>query len=162
MSEVKGQGHILYPVSNQCTSFSFHINPTNHSWDMAKIVLTLKKHIRNFSRKFAKITVFNIISPKSNQVITMTRATKLPRFVVIPWVVLTLSCRQAKFLLMDATTVALGQGHGKVIQYISPDPYILCAKYQRFSSNGFDVRGKSFCGGGRGRGRGRGGNRLKT
>ena len=48
MREVKGQGHILYPVSNQCTSFSFHINPTNHSWDMAKIVLTLKKHIRNF------------------------------------------------------------------------------------------------------------------
>ena len=64
-----------------------------------------------------------------------------------------------KFLLMDATTVTLGQGHGKVIQYISPDPYILCAKYQRFSSNGFDVRGKSFCGGGRG---GRGGNGLKT
>ena len=72
----------------------------------------------------------------------------------------------SKFLLMDATVVTLGQGHGKVIQYISPDPYILCAKYQRFSSNGFDVRGKSFCGGGRGRGRGgrggRGGNRLKT
>ena len=70
----------------------------------------------------------------------------------------------SKFLLMDATAVTLGQGHGKVIQYISPDPYILCAKYQRFSSNGFDVTGKSFCGGGRGRdGRGgRGGNRLKT
>ena len=48
MSEVKGQGHILYPVFNQCTSFSFHINPTNHSWDMAKIVFTLKIHIRNF------------------------------------------------------------------------------------------------------------------
>ena len=31
MSEVKSQGHILYPVSNQCTSFSFHINQTNHS-----------------------------------------------------------------------------------------------------------------------------------
>ena len=45
---------------------------------------------------------------------------------------------------MDATAVTLGQGHGKVIQYNSPDPYILCAKYQRFSSNGFDVRGKSF------------------
>ena len=131
MSEVKVQDHILYPVSNQCTSFSFHINPTNHSWDMAKIMLTLKKHIRNFYRKFAKITVFNRITPKSNQVITMNRATKLPRFVV-------------------------GQGHGKVIQYISPDPYILCAKYQRFSSIGFHVRGKSFCGGGRGRGRGRG------
>ena len=32
MREVKGQGHILYPVSNQCTSLSFHINRTNHSW----------------------------------------------------------------------------------------------------------------------------------
>ena len=43
MSEVKGQGHILYPVSNQCTSFSFHINRTNHSCDMAKIVFDLEK-----------------------------------------------------------------------------------------------------------------------
>ena len=36
---------------------------------------------------------------------------------------------------MDATAMTLGQGHGKVIQYISPDPYIRCAKYQMFSSN---------------------------
>ena len=43
MSEVKGQGHILYPVSNPCTSFSFHINRTNHCWDMAKIVFDLEK-----------------------------------------------------------------------------------------------------------------------
>ena len=64
----------------------------------------------------------------------------------------------SKFLLIDATTVTLGQGQEKVIQYISPDPYILCAKYRRFSSNSFDVRGKRFCGGGRGRG----GNELKT
>ena len=85
MSEVKGQVHILYPVSNQCFSFSFHIN---------------------------------------------------------------------KFLLIDAT--ALGQGHGKVSQYISPDLYILCSKYLRFSSNGFDKTGKSHCGGSRG------GNELKT
>ena len=67
----------------------------------------------------------------------------------------------SKFLLINATAMTLGQGQGKVIQYISPDPYILCAKYQRFSFNSFDVRGKSFCGGGRG-GRGRGGNELKT
>ena len=58
----------------------------------------------------------------------------------------------SKFLLTDATAVTLGQGHGKVIPYISPDPYILCAKYLRFSWNGFDVRGKSCCGGGGGRG----------
>ena len=38
----------------------------------------------------------------------------------------------SKFLLIDATAVTLGQGQKKVIQYISPDPYILCAKYQRF------------------------------
>ena len=35
----------------------------------------------------------------------------------------------SKFLLIDATAMTLGQGHGKVIQYISPDPYILCAKF---------------------------------
>ena len=68
----------------------------------------------------------------------------------------------SKFLLIDATAMTLGQGHGKVIQYISPDPYILCAKYLRFSSNGFDMRGKSYFGGGHGRGGGRSGNELKT
>ena len=77
----------------------------------------------------------------------------------------------SKFLLIDVTAVNLGQGQGheKVIEYISPDPYILCATYLRFSSNCFDVRGKSCCGGGRrgggggGRGGGgRGGNELKT
>ena len=68
-----------------------------------------------------------------------------------------------KFLLIDATAVTLGQGHGNVIEYISPEPYILCAKYVRFSSNGVDVRGKSCCSGGRdgGLGGGRGGNELK-
>ena len=62
----------------------------------------------------------------------------------------------SKFLVIDATALTLGQGHGKVIQYNSPDPYILCAKYLGFSWNGFDVRGKSCNGGGRG------GNELKT
>ena len=40
----------------------------------------------------------------------------------------------SKFVLIDATHVTLGQGHGKVIQYISPDPYILSPKYLRFSA----------------------------
>ena len=69
--------------------------------------------------------------------------------------------QRSKFLLIYATAVTLGEGHRKVVQYIFPDPYILCAKYLRFSSNGFDVRGNSFCGGGGGgggRGGGRGGN----
>ena len=68
----------------------------------------------------------------------------------------------SKFLLINAAAVTLGQGHRKVIQYISPDPYIICAKYLRFSSNGFDMRGKSCCGGGCGGGGGGGGNELKT
>ena len=67
----------------------------------------------------------------------------------------------SKFMLIDATALTLGQGHGNAIQYISPDPYILCTKYVRFR-NGLDVRGKSCCGGGHGGGGGRGGNELKT
>ena len=43
-----GKGHISYPVSSRCTSFLFHINWINHSWNMAKIVFELEKHIRNF------------------------------------------------------------------------------------------------------------------
>ena len=54
MSEVKGQGHISYPVSNRCISFSFHINPTNHSWDMAKIVFDLEKIHPKFLRNLPK------------------------------------------------------------------------------------------------------------
>ena len=66
----------------------------------------------------------------------------------------------SKFMLIDATAVTLGQGQGKVIQYISADPYILCAKYLRFSSNSLDVRGKSRCGRRRGGGGRGGGNEL--
>ena len=68
----------------------------------------------------------------------------------------------SKFLLINATAETLGQGHGKVFQYISPDPYILCAKYLRFSSNGFDVRRKSVCGGERGGRSGGGGDAAET
>ena len=42
-----------------------------------KMCLTLKTHIQNFMRKFAKITVFHITSSNSNHVITMTRAITL-------------------------------------------------------------------------------------
>ena len=97
MNEVNGQGHISYPVSNWCTSSSFHIYRTNHSWDMAKIVFDLEKTHQNFLRKFAKINVSYRTSPKSNKVITMTRAIKLQSFVVMGRVVLTLLRRQAHF-----------------------------------------------------------------
>ena len=87
----------------------------------------------------------------------MNRAIKAAMFCSDQMSVSHFIAQTSKFLLIDATAVTLGQSHQKVIQYISPDLYILCAKYLRFSSNGFDVRGKSCCGGGRG-----GGNELKT
>ena len=35
----------------------------------------------------------------------------------------------SNFLLINVTAVTLGQGHRKIIQYISSDQYILCPKY---------------------------------
>ena len=54
MSEVKGQGHILYPVSNRCISYSFHINRTNYSWDMTKILFDFEKTNSNFLKKICQ------------------------------------------------------------------------------------------------------------
>ena len=99
MVEVKVQGHIVQPVSNQCTSFLFHINRTKHSWDMSNRVLDLEKTHPKFSKKMWQKRICYRIPPKSNQVMTMTRGMHLLSFVVIGWVVLTLSCRQANFCL---------------------------------------------------------------
>ena len=92
MSEVRGKGHIVYPVSNWHTSFSFHINQTNHSWDMAKRVFELEKTHPKFVKKICQKKFSARISPKSYQVIVMTREIKLLCFVVIIWV-----CRKANF-----------------------------------------------------------------
>ena len=64
-----------------------------------------------------------------------------------------------KFVLINATAVALGQGHQEVIQYIFSEPYILCPKHLKFSSNGLNVRGKSCYSSGHG---GCSGNEPKT
>ena len=58
MSEVKGQVQMSSPVSNQCTSFSFHINPTNHSWDMDKIVFHHEKIHLEFFKKICQNNSF--------------------------------------------------------------------------------------------------------
>ena len=99
MGEVKSQGHIIHPVSNRCT-FSFHINRTNYSWDMSNRVFDLEKTHPKFSKKILqKKRVSNRMPLKSNQVIGMTSGISLPSFVVIGWVVLTFSCRQANLCL---------------------------------------------------------------
>ena len=54
MSDVKGQCHILYTASNRCTSSSFHINRTNHSWDMSKSVFDLEETHPNFLKKICQ------------------------------------------------------------------------------------------------------------
>ena len=89
-SKIKVTYHTQYPTDALPFCFT-SMGP--EIWP--KYCLTLKKHIRNFIRKFVKIIVSNKTSPKFSQVITMTREIKLPRFVVIGWVVLTLLCRQA-------------------------------------------------------------------
>ena len=48
----------LYPVSNQCTSFLFHINRTNHSCDMAKIVFELELTHPKFLMKICQNNSF--------------------------------------------------------------------------------------------------------
>ena len=55
MSGVKGQGNILHPVSNRCTSFSLHISRTNFSLDMAKNSVWPWKNIsKNFKENLPK------------------------------------------------------------------------------------------------------------
>ena len=61
MCEVKGQGHIVCPVSNRCTSFSFHINQTKHFWDMSNRVFDLGKTHPKFSKKICQKRVSKII-----------------------------------------------------------------------------------------------------
>ena len=41
-------------MSNRCTSLSFHINQTNHSCDMAKIVFDLEKTHHKFLKKICQ------------------------------------------------------------------------------------------------------------
>ena len=98
-SWVRSNVKITYCTQYPTDALPFHfisIGPTiPEIWP--KKCFTLKKHIGIFKRKFAKITVSNRTSPKSDQVLLMTRAITLPCFVVIRWVVLTLSRRQANF-----------------------------------------------------------------
>ena len=95
-SWVRSKVKVTYCTQHPTDALSFHftsIGPTIHEmWP--KECLTLKKHIRFFLKK---IKVSDRTALKSNHEITMTRATKLPCFVVIWWVVLTLLCRQANF-----------------------------------------------------------------
>ena len=65
MGVVKGQCHTVGPVSHQLTSFSFHINQTNNSWDTA---------ISKFDLETSKVKVMSevkgqghILYPVSNR-----------------------------------------------------------------------------------------------
>ena len=133
---------------------------------MAKIVFDLEKTHPNFLKK---ICHNNSFEQNCSKILSGNNHDSVNKAAMIgsdPMRGSHFIAQTSKFMLIVATAMTLGQGHGKIIQYISLDPYILCAKYLRFSSNGLDVRGKSCCGGGRGSGSGGGGgrgrNELKT
>ena len=96
---------------------------------LSKECLTLKKHIQNCKRKFAK-KISSRISPKSNQVISMIRGDKVTTFCSDSMSGSYFIVQTRKFLLINAS------GQRKIIQYI---PYILCPKSLRFGTNTFDV-----------------------
>ena len=108
----------------------------NSAWPWKNTSEIFKKICQNssFQQNFSKTISGNNHDYGNNSASVCSDPMSRSRFIV----------QTSKLLLINATAVNLGQGHGKVIQYISPDPCILCAKYQRFSSNGFDMRGKSF------------------
>ena len=71
MKEVKHEGLTVNPVSIRCTSFSFRVNQTSHSGDMAHRVLQLTKLILNLKENCQNNSYG--IAPQYNQVIGMAR-----------------------------------------------------------------------------------------
>ena len=76
---VKGQGHMVGPVSSCFASFLSHISQINNPWDTAISKSDLEK---------SKVKIMGEL-------------------------------KSQRYLLINATAVTLGHGHGKVIQYIS-------------------------------------------
>ena len=69
----------------------------------AKSVWPWKTYIRMLKENSLH-KVFNSISPKSDQVISMIRGINIPSFIVIRWLVGTLSWRQSKYLLITISS----------------------------------------------------------
>ena len=160
MCDVKGQGHKIYPISNRCTSYLFYITRTNHTipeiWP--KECLTLKKHNRIF-RQIRPNTISNRTSSISNQTICM--AMGIAATFCSEWMSGShFNVQTSKFNLTNATSVTLGQGHSIRSSSTFPQTYIFFVPNTRFGINGFDVKNKGLCGGGRGGGRGE--NELQT
>ena len=107
------------------------------------------KTLPNFKKKVSQ-KLCDRMSPKSYQVISMTWGIHWASFVVI----------EGGFYRADKQ-IFVNQCHSRDFGTVHFPKFIcFCPKYVRFDTNGFDVRGKSLCCGGRGGGRG--GNKLKT
>ena len=99
-SWVRSKVKVTYCTQYPTDAFPFRftsIRPTIPEIWPAKITFDLEKIHPNFLKKICQNKGVDRTSPKSNQVIIMSRAIALPCFVVIRWVVLTLSRRQANF-----------------------------------------------------------------
>ena len=57
MGVAKGQSHIVSPVSDEFTSFSFHTNQSNNSWDTA---------ISKFDLETSKVNVMSEVKGQSH------------------------------------------------------------------------------------------------
>ena len=103
----------------------------------------LEKTHPNFQKKIRQKDVSSRITPKSNQAISTIRGYSCQ---VLQWIdeCFSLASENKHFFLINATAVTMGQGQRKVIQYISPDLYILCPKYVKFRINGFSWKAKVF------------------
>ena len=143
MGEVKGQGHIVHPVSNRCTSFLFNINRTNQSWDMANKVFDLEKIHPKFSKKiWQKKEFLTEFHQNLNRWLTWPGRYSNQ---VLKWLVEWFSLNPAdKQIFINVTAMTLGQSHQKVIQYIFPDLYFLCPKYLRLAQTFLTWEAKVF------------------
>ena len=116
MSEVKSQGHIVHPVSNRCTSFLFHINQTNPSWDMSNKVFDLEKtHPKVFFMNVRDMTVGQG-HPQVTQYILQTHTFFVPNILGIAQKVLTW---EAKVIAAAADADAAAETNWK--HKVTPD-----------------------------------------
>ena len=120
-------GPIVHPVSNRCTSFSFHINLTNHSWNMSNRVFDLKKTHPKFSKKIWQKRVSNRLPPKSNHDQRNISTKFLSDWLSGSHFIL----QTTTILFINVTAVTLGLGHQKTSSTFSQTYTFFVQKLKR-------------------------------
>ena len=117
-SQVKGQRHIVHPVSNRCISFSFNVSRTNHSSDMAKSLWTWQNTSEILKNKFAKKSFLKNCS--KNLIWWWAWLGDVATKFCSDWMSGShFTVQTSKFLLINVTTVNLSQGQGHLPRHKS-------------------------------------------